>query len=140
MSLRDHLQEIYDAHGRLTPQLVVDVAKPTDHPLHERYYALEDREAAHEYRKVLAAKDIRSVRVVYREADGEQEQRSVRAFHAVRDEEGEGSYVPVERVVESEFLTEMVRRDMEREVRALIRRWEHFDEFWQLLQGEVDAA
>lgn len=140
MSLRDQLQSIYDQHGRLTAALVVDTAKPKAHPLHARYYALADREAAYEYRKVLAAKDIRSVRVVYREADESDPERSVRAFHAVRDDDGNRSYEPVERVVHDEFLSHLVLADMEREWKALRRRYEQFDEFWQMVRAEEEAA
>lgn len=140
MSLREQLQSIYDEHGRLTAALVVDTAKPKTHPLHGRYHALADREAAYEYRKVLAAKDIRSVRVVYREANEREPERSVRAFHAVRDEDGNGSYEPVERVVRDEFLSRLLMADMEREWKALRRRYEHFDEFWQMVRAEEDAA
>lgn len=139
MSLRDHLQAIYDDHGRLTPALVVDTAKPKSHPLHSRYYAMPDREAAYEYRKVLAAKDIRSVTVVYAEDDGGAE-RTVRAFHAVRDDEGNHSYEPVEKVVRSEFLTRLLMADMEREWKALRRRYDHFAEFWELVRSESEDA
>lgn len=137
MSLREQLQNIYDEHGRLTAGLVVDAAKPKSHPLHARYYAMADREAAYEYRKVLAAKDIRSVKVVYREADEQTPERSVRAFHAVRDEEGDSSYEPVEKIVESPFLTKLLMADMEREWKALRRRYETFTEFWQMVAGDA---
>jgi hypothetical protein len=140
VSLRDELQAIYDTHGRLTPGLVVDAAKPKAHPLHARYFGIADREAAYEYRKVLAAQDIRSVHVVYRDADDGSEPRSVRAFHAVRDEQGERSYEPVEKVLRSEFLTKLLMADMEREWKALRRRYEQFEEFWQLVIAESDAA
>lgn len=139
MSLRDELQAIYDRHGRLTPALVVQEAKPKSHPLHARYYALPDREAAHEYRKVLAAKDIRSVTITYAES-GDGEERTVRAFHAVRDDEGNHSYEPVEKVVRSEFLSRLLMADMEREWKALRRRYEHFEEFWQMVRRGEDVA
>lgn len=139
MSLRDQLQAIHDKHGRLTPALVVETSKSKDHPLHGRYWALPDAEAAYEYRKVLAAKDIRSVNVVYRDADGE-EPRTVRAFHCVRDEEGRSSYEPVDKVVQSEFLTRLLLADMEREWKSLRKRYEQFDEFWQLVRDEAGAA
>jgi len=140
MSLREQLQQIYDEHGRLTAGLVVDAAKPKTHPLHARYFAMADREAAYEYRKVLAAKDIRSVRVIYREADEREPERSVRAFHAVRDEDGNGSYEPVEKIVESPFLTKLLMADMQREWKALQRRYASFEEFWQMVQGDAEEV
>jgi hypothetical protein len=137
MTLREQLQAIYDEHGRLTAGLVVDASKAKSHPLHARYWSLADREAAYEYRKVLAAKDIRSVTVVYREADESSPAEHVRAFHAVRDEEGEYSYEPVEKVVQSEFLTKLLLADMEREWKALKRRYDTFTEFWQMVKSDV---
>lgn len=136
MSLRDQLQAVYDEHGRLTPGLVVDTAKPKNHPLHQRYYALPDREAAYEYRKVLAAKDIRSVTISYAPRGGDNE-RTVRAFHAVRDEEGNHSYEPVEKVVRDEFLTRLLLADMEREWKALRNRYEEFEEFWRMVREDA---
>ncbi len=46
MNLRDHFQAIYDQHGQLTPALVVQVARPKDHPLHDRVFDKPTKEAA----------------------------------------------------------------------------------------------
>lgn len=137
--LRSALLAVRAEHGRLTPDAVVTAARPADHPLHSRF-EWDDAVAGEEFRRVQARELIRSVRVVYREATEKDPARSVRAFHAVRDDEGERDYAPLDDVVASPFLTKLVLADMRREWLALRRRYESFDEFWRLVAGEADEA
>jgi hypothetical protein len=82
-------------------------------------------------RRVQASELIRSVRVVYREGDDESPSRSVRAFHAVRDEEGHG-YEAAEDVAADPIKRAIVLRDMEREWHQMHRRYGDFEEFVKL--------
>jgi hypothetical protein len=137
VSLRDQLQSVYETHGKLTPSVVVAVATSKNHPLHSRF-EWDDKVAGPKYREVQARELIRSVRIVYKPAEEGAPERSVRAFHALRDEdEGERTYMPVDEVVRSEFLTKLLASDMRREWEALRRRWEHFEEFWQMVAEDV---
>ena len=135
MSLRDHLQTVYERHGTLTPALLVDEARPETHPLHGKF-EWDDAIAGEAYRRDQAAQLIRSVRIVYREADEHEAARTVRAYHAIRDESGT-AYRPNDEVVASPFLTELLLRDMEREWKQLKRRWAHFSEFAEMVRGDV---
>lgn len=135
VSLRDHLQAVYDKHGQLTPSLVVQEAKKKTHPLHGRF-TWDDTEAAEKWRESQAQELIRSVKIVYREATEKDEARSVRAFHAVRGPNGH-VYEPVEKVVEDDFTRKLVLADMEREWKALFRRYEHFGEFVEMVRRDV---
>jgi hypothetical protein len=135
LSLRDQLNEISVKHGGLTPALVVDEARPETHPLHERF-EWDDSVAGEAYRRDQARRLIRSVRVVYREADEQEGARTVRAYHAVRDETG-NVYRPTDEVVASEFLTQLLLRDMEREWLQLKRRWSRFAEFAEMVKGDI---
>jgi hypothetical protein len=136
MSLRDQLQVIYDEHGRLTPAHVVDAARPADHPLHERF-EWDNAVAGEAYRLDQARRLIRSVRVVYREADEKEAARTVRAYHAVRDEQG-AAYRATDEIVESEFLTKIVMQDMQREWLQLKRRYGQFAEFIAMVRGDLE--
>jgi hypothetical protein len=138
VSLRDELQKIYDQNGRLTPALVVDEARDESHPLHSRF-EWDDAAAGEAWRRQQAHELIRSVRVVYREADDKNPEKSVRAFHAVRSEK-EHVYEPVEKVVADDFTRQLVLRDMEREWQALRRRYDQFAEFLEMVRRDVDAA
>ena len=136
MSLRDQLQAVYDEHGRLTPANVVDTARPAEHPLHDRF-EWDNEVAGEAYRLEQARRLIRSVRVVYREADEKESARTVRAFHAIRDEEGT-AYRPVEEVQESPLLTKLLLQDMEREWKQLMRRYGQFEEFLKLVRDDLE--
>ena len=102
MSLRDVLQALYDERGKLTPALVVDVARDPDHVLHNRF-EWDDSVAGERYRRDQAHELIRSVRVNYVSARTE-EPLSIRAFQAVKDpDDTDGRkyvYVPTEAMVQ----------------------------------------
>lgn len=134
-TLRDELQHIYEEHGQLTPALVLDTARNPDHPLHPRF-TWDDEAAAEAHRIDQARNLIRSVRVVYREADDKEGARSVRAYHSVRTEEG-CVYRSTDEVVASPFLTELLMRDMTREWQQLKRRWARFSEFTEMVRSDL---
>lgn len=140
MSLREQLQSIYDRHSQLTPALVVDEARNDSHPLHDRF-EWDDAAAGESWRREQAHQLIRSVRIVYREADDKHPEQSVRAFHAVRSEKGH-VYEPAEKVVNDPFTAQLVLKDMEREWQALKRRYEQFAEFSAMVRRDLgeDAA
>lgn len=56
--LRSALTDIYRARGELTPQLVVDEARPKDAPLHDRF-EWDNKVAGEAYRRVQAQQLIR---------------------------------------------------------------------------------
>lgn len=138
MSLRDQLQAIYNGHGKLTPAIVVNEARDESHPLHTRF-EWDDAAAGESWRRQQAHELIRSVRVVYREADEKNPEKSVRAFHAVRSE-SEHVYEPVEKIAEDDFARQLLLKDMEREWQSLRRRYEQFEEFLSMVRRDTDAA
>jgi hypothetical protein len=138
MSLRDQLQAIYNERGKLTPTIVVDEARDESHPLHNRF-EWDDAVAGEAWRRQQAHELIRSVRVVYKQADEKNPEKSVRAYHAVRGDEGH-SYEPVEKVTEDDFTRRLVLADMEREWKALHRRYQQFEEFLKMVRRDLGAA
>lgn len=142
MGLRDQLQQVYDDHGKLTPTLVVDVARPEDHPLHERF-EWDDAIAGEAWRRRQAHELIRSVKIVVKPANDITPETSVRAWQAVRGEdEDPGGYVyePAEKVAEDPRLREIVLRDMERDWQDLKRRYSAFAEFVEMVRRDVEDA
>ena len=135
-SLRDHLQRIYDAHGRLTPQIVLNEARDEDHPLHNRF-EWADHLAAEKWRREQAHELIRSVRISYRKADGTP--GDVRAFHAVRGPSGV-LYEPAERIAQDDITSRVLLQEMEREWRQLKSRYEAFEQFWALVRSAVEES
>jgi hypothetical protein len=136
--LRGQLQAVYDQHSELTPDLVVDVARDPEHPLHSRF-EWDDSVAGEAWRRQQAHDLIRKVKVVYREADESGPEKSVRAFHAVRSDKGH-VYEPVEKVVADDFTRRLLLNDMEREWKALHQRYQEFEEFLAMVRRDVSDA
>lgn len=136
MNLREQLEAIRGRHGQLTPELVLDVARAEDHPLHSRF-EWDDSVAAEKYRRDQAHELIQSVRISYAQPDGRRTE--IRAFHAVRRPTGY-SYEPAEEIVRDEIATKILMAEMERDWRALKKRYESFREFWTLIRSEAEVA
>jgi hypothetical protein len=130
------LQAIYDEHGKLTPALVVAAARPKSHPLHGYVFDRAPREAAEAWYRHRAHELIQSVKITY-SAPSSAERRCVRAYHCVRTEENEYVYEPAEKVAQDPFLRALVLRDMERDWKALYRRYGEFEEFVSLVLGDI---
>lgn len=137
MSLRDHLQSIYDDHRKLTPAIVVDEARNPEHPLHDRF-EWDDSAAGEKWRHHQAHELITSVRVAYKSSTGQP--RDVRQFHAIRGQQGH-VYEPVETVLRDDVMTKILMADMEREWRSLKKRYDQFAEFRNMILRDLgDAA
>lgn len=137
MTLKEQLEQIYRDRGKLTPETVVQEAKRPDHPLHHRFN-WDDKTAAHEYRLSQAADLIRSVRVKFREATETEGARFVRAFHSLPDEDAR-SYEPLDVVLADPFKLKLLMQEMERDWKALKRRYADFAEFWQMVKEDSAA-
>lgn len=133
MSVKKQLEDIYEAHGQLTPQLLVDAARPADHPLHDRF-EWDNSVAGEKYREEQARSLIRTVRVV--EVQGDTEITSVRAFHSVPGPQGP-SYVPLAEVVKDPIKAAIVLRTAEREWRQMFSRYKHLDDWVAMVQRDM---
>lgn len=135
--LRGSLTRIYEKHGALTPALVVAEAKPAGSELHDRF-VWDNRIAGEKYREVQAAELIRSVRVVFTAAEPTSDDRSVRAFVAVRETEAAAStYVPIETLADDDVARQAVLAEAAREWRAFRRKYEHLTEFFAQVATEA---
>jgi hypothetical protein len=133
-SLREQLEHIRSQYGRLTPRLIVDEARNPDHPLHTRF-EWDDSVAGEKWRREQARALIRSVAVTYVNPGGQRSR--VRAFHAVRTER-QYEFQPVDVIVHDTVLSELLRRDMEREWRVLKSRWGRFEEFLSMVRRDLE--
>jgi len=134
--LRTQLTGIYQAHGELTPQIVVDEARPEGSPLHSRF-DWNDQIAGEKYRLVQAQQLIRAVRIEYI-ARGSDEKKFIRAFSSLRessDEEVTG-YAPTEQILENPVTRKILLRNMERDIADLKRKYGHLTEFAQIMRDE----
>lgn len=134
-TLRDCLTAIHDEHGVLTPALVVDVARDPEHPLHSRF-EWDDGIAAEKYRLVQAGELLR-VKLAKDPARPD----NLRAFLAVKGKDTPQSvYVPTETALADEFTRHLVLSEMEREWKALKRRYQHMAEFAQLITADLSEG
>lgn len=135
--LRSQLTSIYQQRGELTPQSVVDEARPDEHPLHHRF-EWDDAVAGEAYRRVQASELIRSVKVVFNESPAG-ERKSIRAFSSLSqtDDPDRRGYAPTEELVENELTRAILLRNLEREISSLKRKYGHLREFSDVM---VQAA
>lgn len=134
--LREELQKIYDRHGHITPELVVEVARPKEHPLHLKVFDKDVPGAAEAYYRDRAHDLIVTIRIAYKPE--EKPSDTIRWFHAVRLEEGT-VYHPADKIAGDPLLSRIVLADMEREWRQLRTRYDAFVEFWEMIRGDTAA-
>ncbi len=136
MNLREELQAIHSSHGKLTPEIVVETARPKNHPLHHHVFDRAPKEAAEAWYRSRAHELITSVKIVYKDADETGPQRSIRAFHALQTEEG-FIYEPVERIATDDFARKLLLASMEREWKQLFDRYKEFEEFLAVVTADM---
>jgi hypothetical protein len=137
LNLRDHLEAVKQKRGALTAEILVDEARAPEHPLHSRF-EWDNSKAAELYRRDQARKLIALVEVVYTKADGSTD--TVRAYHAVRRGANDYSFSTIDELAEDLISRELVLREMERDWTALYKRYETFEEFWELVNGTVNTV
>ncbi|HZO69368.1 MAG TPA: hypothetical protein VFB74_30620 [Kribbellaceae bacterium] len=133
--LREALLAIRDEHGELHPELVVDVAKAEDHPLHSRF-EWNDELAGAKYRRIQAHRLIRVAQLPLTYADHPTGPSHIRAFVAVpRADNPQPDYQPTEEAMAHEFTRKLVLQEMERAIAALQRKYGHLSEFADALSA-----
>lgn len=136
--LRTQLTGIYQQRGELTPQIVVDEARPVGAPLHDRF-EWDDSIAGEKYRLVQAAQLIRVVRIEYT-TPGSNEKKFIRAFSSLHEASENGTdqgYAPTEEVLENPLTRKILLRNMERDIAILKRRYGHLAEFADMMQAAI---
>ena len=133
--LRSELQTIYDKNGELTPKLIVKTAGRKTHPLHN-HFEWDDKVAGPRFREIQAYELIRSIKITYTNKDGSKEQ--IRFWHPVRLE-SPSVYDPLDKIVDDPIMREILLRQMERAWNELKRKYDTFDEFWQMVGRDAAA-
>lgn len=132
------LQTIYNEHGELLPETVLEAARPASSPLHA-YFEWDDARAAHEHRLDQARRLIRSVKVVYA-MDTDGRNKKVRRYHSVPGSENRPVYKDLDEIVHNPLHRQMLLRQMERDWRSFKSRYEHLDEYVALIAAEAKAS
>lgn len=133
MSLLTTLTQIHQEHGALTAALLVDLATDPTHPLHDRF-DWDDTEAAHKWRLEQAGQLLRVVKF----RPDPTKPNDLRAFVAVKGKNSHrAEYIPTQDALADDFTRRLVLADMEREWKALKRRYQHMAEFASLVAGDI---
>jgi len=74
------LANLQDRMGRLEPEILVDEARPKSSPLHD-WFEWDTKKAAHKHHLEQARYLLRSIEIVYKDAD--QVERTTKGFHNV---------------------------------------------------------
>lgn len=135
-SLRDELQTIYDRHGMLTPGLVVEVARPENHPLHNRIFDRDLEEAAESWYLHKAETLIRSVKVRRTLPSGRRV--DVRAFSPVRLEQP-GVYDPLDKIEQDPVSAAVLLAAAKRMWEDLYTRYGHLEELLTIIKRDLAA-
>ena len=136
--LRTIFNGMYQRDNKLTPQTVVDEARPVDSPLHP-YFEWDDNVAAHHWRLEQARHLIKSVKWRYAEpSEAGETPKTVRAFCSVLTDEGH-HFVPTPVVADDPMLRKIVLQDMQREWRQLFKRYKQFREFLEMVRGDLEG-
>lgn len=140
MNLRSELEKIYKQQGELTPKIVVEVARRSDHPLHSAVFDCPPKLAADRYYLDRAHQLIQSVRITYRDPKTSKPY-DIRAWHAIPSEADRTHvYRPTDEVVNDPILKAIVLREMERDWRQLHARYGSFVEFLDLVSKDLAKA
>lgn len=136
--LKSLLTGIWVNHGRLDGELVVEEARPEDHPLHT-YFEWDDNIAGPKFRVIQAEKLIRRVKIETRPPSVDDGPHYVRAFISNRQagRVGQSGYSPIEEVAKDDVSYQMMLRAFRRQVDELNRRYGHLSEYPQVMR---DAA
>ncbi len=137
--LRASLTRIYEKNGELTPEGVVDEARPKASELHGRF-EWDDAIAGEAHRRTQAAELIRSVRITFSDrATGER--KFVRAFHSLREAGNaeRGGYAPTEEIVQDELATRILQQQFKREIADLKAKYGHLQDYISWVVGEAEG-
>lgn len=138
MSIRDEMERIYNTNGVLTPQGVVDDARPEGSALHSRF-EWDDATAGEKYRLDQARHLIRSVRVTV-QARPDADPVQVRAFHNVAvSDDGPHEYQPLRVLMDDPGSAERALRRARDEWLQLRRKYADLAGFLSMVEADIAA-
>lgn len=134
--LRSVLTAHYRKHGDLTPEIVVDEARPKGAPLHDRF-EWDNKIAGEKYRLVQAQQLIRSVQIEFIDTRSG-ERKFVRGFHSRREAgQAANGYQPTEEIVQDDVSLRLLLKQCEREIADLKRKYGHLEGFADMMRQAI---
>jgi len=126
----EHIEEIKEKRGGITPQLLVIEAKRKRSPLHN-CFEWDDSVAAEQYRIVQAREILRYLVVIIEPETEDEEEIYVRGFVAPLDteEDSQTSYLTISEVMADEDLDRAYKQQILRELKAIKHKSTSYNEF-----------
>lgn len=140
MTLRDAFQAVYERHGELTPRLVVEEARNGTDAAALRLREMlpwDADEALYNYQLVIAAKEIRRLKMVYKPTP-RSGLREVRSFVSVPAPSGR-AYHPTDKVAADPLLSRLLLQEAERAWRDLKVRYGQLSGFVEMVRRDLDG-
>jgi hypothetical protein len=120
--------------GELTPELLVQKAKPKNSLLHP-CFEWDNTVAAEQFRISQARYMLRSIEVVI-ESDGDENKTiEIRAFHNVQNEDDESVYVTVKQARENPEYWEQIKEKALSEIHAWKLKYQNIKEFEKIFDA-----
>ena len=119
--------------GALTPDAVVEAARPADHPLHP-IFEWDDSVAAEAWRRSQASDVLRSVVAIMPERP--EMAKPTRAFVSIRADDGP-AYIPIRRAMSDPEMRDQVLAGAMRELVSWRRRYTELQELAELF-AQID--
>ncbi len=132
------LEDINKREGGIRPKTVVDESRPEDALLHG-CFEWQDDVAGELYREVQAKSIIRNL-IIIPEAKGD-EQKKIRAFVHIKNEENRARYLPLDTVVKDGSMRQQMLKLAWDELKAFRRKYQDLSELskvFEIVDREVD--
>lgn len=135
-----YIEDIYEKHGFLTKELVLEVATDPTHPLHS-HFNWDDTSAAHAHRLQQSSNLIRRCKIIY-DYDEDATPKMVRAFVArpATLEQPKMVYDRIAKVIEDPVALKVLVNQFKRDWIIFKRRYEHLAEFVVITTGQDPTA
>jgi len=118
-------EKIEKKYGKVTSELLLQNAEPTESPLHE-LFEWDDAVAGHKYRLSQATNIIINLAV---EVEKEQKPKKIRAYYNVSDTEKKGRFINAETAFSNPDTKEIILKRAYREMQSFMQKYENLTEF-----------
>ena len=130
-SAGEFIQNLADEHGEVTPELLLESARPEDSILHS-CYEWDDAKAAEKYRLNQSKMIISNLIVV--SADNGQEMPQTNAFVTIKERNEKAAYVSIFRAMADRTTKEQVIKNASAEMAMFIKKYENIINVAELLE------
>jgi hypothetical protein len=144
----DIIREIAESNGgEITPEIVLDAARPKDSPLHN-HFCWSNSKAAEQYRLIQASCLIRRIKVTIEARDETTVRiREFACVHSDGDDTGEGEqkpsrgiYVNVKTAMGVESYRDQIMADCKRDVETFRRKYAALREAEKIIEAMENFA